>query len=273
MSWVNMATSEDNYKRQLSLPINGISKYASEMGGVVLRNCDDAGNILPFSSIKECKENNIIFWLRLNCLIFQENGSYFHIYAYEVCSNMNTMKNMKMEQSQVNLESMRCIHSKAAAFFFPTWRDHWQVEDRSLLNREICFTVPGDEGLSIETLSEERNFLACLRRNGKITLLFTVGVRQKFPVCDYVNCSFQSKCIHFHSYKKNVLKKMTMMTPLYTIGTGQTKGQPHHLSITMNTWKPSQHLLDLMKRRFGIQSIKMKAWNKNLNRDLKLIVT
>ena len=149
------------------------------MGGVVLRNCYDGGNILPFSSIKECRENKRIFWLRLNCLIFQENGSYFHIYACEVCSNMNTMKNMKMEQSQVNLESMRCIHSKAAAFFFPTWRDHWQVEDRSLLNREMCFTVPGNEGLSIETLSEERNFLACLRRNGKITLLFTVGVRQK----------------------------------------------------------------------------------------------
>ena len=26
MSWVNMATSEENYKRQLSLPINGIAK-------------------------------------------------------------------------------------------------------------------------------------------------------------------------------------------------------------------------------------------------------
>ena len=82
MSWVNMATSEDNYKRQLSLPINGISKYASEMGGVVLRNCDDAGNVLPFSSIKECKENNIIFWLRLNCLIFKKTDhtfTYMHV--------------------------------------------------------------------------------------------------------------------------------------------------------------------------------------------------
>ena len=41
MSWVSMATSEENYKRKLSMPINGIAKYASEMGGVVLRNCDD----------------------------------------------------------------------------------------------------------------------------------------------------------------------------------------------------------------------------------------
>ena len=44
-------------------------------GGVVLRNCDDLGDLLTFHSVAQYREEGKPLWLMLSLVLFRENVS------------------------------------------------------------------------------------------------------------------------------------------------------------------------------------------------------
>ena len=113
---------------------------------------------------------------------------------------MQSLSGLSMDQDRVLVESLKCVHSKATEAIYPNWEDHWIVND--LEDTDLSYKVFCNPDISVQTLSAEGRFLAAIQKDGNITLLFTVGKKQKFPLCSNVSCSKQTKCICFKKYKK-----------------------------------------------------------------------
>ena len=105
-----------------------------------------------------------------------------------------------MEQGKDEILGLQCVHSKAAETFFPNWDEHWIVND--LEDTDLSYRVFCNPDIRVQTFLDECRFLSAIQTDGHVTLLFTVGKRQKFPLCSKANCSKQTKCICFKQYKK-----------------------------------------------------------------------
>ena len=89
--------------------------------------------------------------------------------------------------------------SKAAMRFYPSWDDYWIIDD--IEDTDLSYRVFCNQDIKVQTLSEESFFLAAIQSGGDVTLLFTVGKKQKFPLCSSINCSRSVKCLCFKKYK------------------------------------------------------------------------
>ena len=107
---------------------------------------------------------------------------------------------MSLDQEKDVVDRLKCVLSKAADTIYPDWEDHWIVDD--IDGRDLSYRVFCNQDIRVQTLTEEGRFLAAFQTDGNVTLLFTVGKKQKFPLCSNVSCSKQTKCICFKRYKK-----------------------------------------------------------------------
>ena len=114
---------------------------------------------------------------------------------------METMNGMKLDQSKDAIETMQCVHSTAAGISYPHWDQHWTL-DADVEDTDESLKVFCNQDLSNQTFLTETRFLAAVQSHGLITLLFTVGRKQKYPLCSRVNCSNKVKCICFKKYQK-----------------------------------------------------------------------
>ena len=92
---------------------------------------------------------------------------------------MENVPGMRLDQTKEELHGLQCLHSKAADTFFPSWEDHWTVID--LENSDLSYKVFCNQDIRIQTICEDDRFLAAIQTDGKVTLLFTVRKKQKFP--------------------------------------------------------------------------------------------
>ena len=108
---------------------------------------------------------------------------------------------MKLDQTKDDVRLLQCVHSKAASKLQPNWEDYWivRIEDTDMSYKVLC-----NPDILVQTFLEEDQFLSAIQVDGQITLLFTVGRKQKFPLCSKINCSKQVKCFCF---KKSRLDK------------------------------------------------------------------
>ena len=111
---------------------------------------------------------------------------------------MEAVPGMHLEQSEEDLSLRDC--KKAAISFYPSWEDHWSIDD--LEDSDLSYKVFCNKDIRVQTFLETDRFLAAIQDNGRVTLLFTVWSKQKFPLCSNVNCSKQSKCICYKRFKK-----------------------------------------------------------------------
>ena len=208
---------------QLKQYVKSLSKKKEEnvfllpWGGVVLRNCDDLGDLLTFHSVAHYREEDKPLWLLLSLVLFRDNVSHydksfksieifsfqddiFQIYSCSSCEEMQTVQGMRLDQTKEEMESLQCVHSKAAETFFMRWDDHWTVND--LDDEDMSYTVFCNQDIKVQTFHEEGWFLSAIQIEGEVTLLFTVGRKQKYPMCSKVKCSKQAKCICYKKYKK-----------------------------------------------------------------------
>ena len=100
---------------------------------------------------------------------------------------MESVPGMILDQEEEVLEGLKCIHSKAAESFYPQWDEHWTVND--LGDTDLSYKVFSNPDIRVQTFTEEGRFLAAIQTEGEVTLLFTVGKKQKFPLCSNPNCS------------------------------------------------------------------------------------
>ena len=113
---------------------------------------------------------------------------------------MECVPGIHLDQSKEVLVGLQCDHSKVAASLFPNWDDHWTIDE--IEDTDLSYQVFCNRDISIQTFLEEGRFLAAIQVDGDVTLLFTVGSKQKFPLCSRINCSKQTKCICYRKYKR-----------------------------------------------------------------------
>ena len=106
---------------------------------------------------------------------------------------------MHLEQREEEIRGMQCVHSNAAMKFFPSWDDHWTLDD--IEDTDQSYHVFCNQDIQVQTFCDQERFLAAIQTNGDVTLIFTVGRKQKFPLCSRVGCSRQVKCICYKKYK------------------------------------------------------------------------
>ena len=144
-------------------------------GGVVCRNCDELGDLLRYKSISEYRDNEKPLWVQLKLVIFRENvkhsfssimifkyfdfqGELFPIYACKDCNLMDPVPGMHMDQTKEAMYGIQCVHSKAAASFFPCWEDHWSITD--LDDTDMSYKVFCNQDIRIQTFLDTDRFLA-----------------------------------------------------------------------------------------------------------------
>ena len=126
-------------------------------------------------------------------------GNIFPIYSCNTCSVMENVQGMRLDQTRAELKRLQCVHSEAAEAFFSSWEDHWTVDN--IDETDLSYRVFCNQDIKVQTFCEEDRFLSAIQVDGEVTLLFTVGKKQKFPLCSKINCSKQVKCICFKKYK------------------------------------------------------------------------
>ena len=187
------------YRKNLSKP-HEENRFLLPWASIVLRNCDDLGDLVSFKNYSDFKKSDRSLWVLLYLYLFRENGQLFSVYGCDICSMMKAVPGMKLDQSKEVMVSMQCVHSRVAAALYPDWEDHWTidgVDDTDMSYRVVC-----NPDIKIQTLLQEQKFLAAIQSDGLVTLLFSIGTKQKFPICSRINCSNKTKCICYKKYKK-----------------------------------------------------------------------
>ena len=113
---------------------------------------------------------------------------------------MESVQGMHLDQRKQDMLDLQCVHSKAIASLFPSWEDHWTIAD--LEDTHMSYKVFCNPDIQIQTFLDQKRFLAAIQTDGDVTLMFTVGTKQKFPLCTRVNCSKQTKCSCYRIYRK-----------------------------------------------------------------------
>ena len=193
-----MALQLINYCKNLA-KTNDENKHLLPWGSVILRNCDDTGDLVTFQNVTHFREEDQPLWVLLVLVLFRENGNLFSVYACRTCPSMEGIQGMHMNQREEDVRDLQCVHAKAAMKFFPRWEDHWTIADME--DTDQSYFVFCNQDIRVQTLSQEGCFLAAIQSEGEITLLFTVGKKQKFPLCSRAGCSRKVKCICYKKYK------------------------------------------------------------------------
>ena len=72
-----------NYKRNLTAT-RDLNFFLLPWAYVVLKNCDEEGELLAFKNKKIYKEQKKSFWLMLKLHLFRDNLSNFYLYFYRL---------------------------------------------------------------------------------------------------------------------------------------------------------------------------------------------
>ena len=193
-----MSNSLKHYLRQLS-KTQEENKHILPWGSIVLRNCDQNGDLLTFKSIGEYKKTGKDMWLQIQLLLFRENDEIFPIFQCPECPEMKPLSGLALDQIQADILPLRCIHSQAATYLADPWDYHWAVE--VIEDSEESHKVECNLDIKTQELRNDKFFLAAYQHDGEVSLLFTVSANQKYPFCS--KCS-SKKCKCFRRFKKEV---------------------------------------------------------------------
>lgn len=177
-----------NYLRNVSKK-NANSYFKLPWGGAVVKNCDSEGELLHFKTVEEYKNCGRNMWILLKLAIFRDaNGEAFCEYICTNCISMLGMESLKIDQNKIHIEERRCHHSKVARRKIgDDFEDLWGIPCPPN-EIEACQIFCNEEIKEIKLLNDQHLFLACVHTEKKISILYTVTERQKFPLC--------SKCTH-----------------------------------------------------------------------------
>lgn len=186
----------NNYVRNLLMDCE-VNRFILEFPIAVIRNCDDEGEMITFDTSAKYKKQNKPYWLLMKPLSFEENGEKFLVYQCSSCEAMRGVDTLKISQKKDDMRTNQCIHSQAIHKIIPTPENVWNEED-ILNNRDLENSIEK----KYVTLKDHKKFLAVVTGvKNRISLLFTVGSKQKIPYCS--NCS-STKCICFKTLERLV---------------------------------------------------------------------
>ena len=193
-----------NYFRQIS-ECSDLNLFLSPFGGVVLKGCDDNGDILEFANIPEYERfmtsQNVKLWLYLRLKVFryENNGlETFGVYICPSCEEMTGIQELSDCQDPFNLFPQLCIHSRVASMIVGNWREHWNIS--MSLSFDCIHVISNEEVNYVKFISESSSFpfLAAVLEKKVVSLLYCATRKQESPFC--TTC-VRRKCHHFSKLK------------------------------------------------------------------------
>ena len=197
---------EINYLSQLS-DQSAFHYFCSPWGGIVLRDCNEVGDIMEFNSVahyNESKKKSHIsrMWVYLRLKIFShaQNDPY-GVFICPHCPSMSGVGGLVREQLPESIESVLCMHSRVANTLVKDWRLKWDASadfgsftmksaNRNNEDVDVVRFVPRDSSAP---------FLAGVSYKNKISFLYCVTRRQETPFC---TICVQKKCEHFKIFQQ-----------------------------------------------------------------------
>jgi len=179
---------EINYLSQLS-DQSAFHYFCSPWGGIVLRDCNEVGDIMEFNSVAHYDENKkkghisgMWVYLRLKIFSHAQNDPY-GVFICPHCPSMSGVGGLVREQLPESIESVLCMHSRVANTLVKDWRLKWDASadfgsftmksaNGNNEDLEVVRFVPRDSSAP---------FLAGVSYKNKISFLYCVTRRQETP--------------------------------------------------------------------------------------------
>ena len=185
--------------RQLSIE-NG-NRHFLPWGAIVLKNCDQEGNLLNFDTLNTYKHQQLPLWIVLTLYLFKDaQNMIYPIFKCEHCETMNVIDSLKTHQEKARMQLSKCIHSVISEKLVEDdggWRERWEVVCDRDIAQSNNFRVLCDEETRCVPLESSENVLVAIQTSGKISLLFTVTCRSETPMCS--KCSSKNcKCLKLY---------------------------------------------------------------------------
>ena len=182
-----------NFLRNLAKEQN--TYFITPWAGVIVRNCDASGGFITHKTAQLFIQSKTPVWIFLKVKLFRDEDGIYGAFICPTCESMSSVLMMTMDQRRGDIESLLCLHSKAAAYR-TDWREIWGLPAIDLDTLSHCFQ-PGLD-TRVVLLSDNDPFLAAVQNNGDVQLIFTLSKKNTSPFCS--KCSTQ-KCKHFKQYK------------------------------------------------------------------------
>ena len=96
---------------------------------MVVRNCDDEGELINFKTVTEFKKQNQPLWLLLKLLFFWENGNKIYIFHCSDCHQMKGIDDFQTSQTDGIMKQFQCIHSLAAGKLLADAEENWDLRE------------------------------------------------------------------------------------------------------------------------------------------------
>ena len=106
-----------NYRRILSVTLEK-NFFVLPWASVVVKNCNEDGELLQFKTMKSYRDQGQSFWVLLKLSIFRDNLGLFHVLACFNCESMKGVGAFCLDQDRDAVEQLKCIHSKVAEGMF-----------------------------------------------------------------------------------------------------------------------------------------------------------
>ena len=125
-------------------------------------------------------------WVLCHLTVFRNaNQQLFPIFACNTCESMKCVSEMALNQNEIDIENLKCLHSKTVdpvALTWGAWQNLWPVNYNAIINNNVqSFKVWCNDHISHETMLEDDLFLAVVQKKQKISVLCTLreGFKQK----------------------------------------------------------------------------------------------
>ena len=179
-----------DYERKIFL--KGIKNtHILPWGAILVRNADEEGKLVTFGNEEEHRESLIKMWVLCLLLVFRDpHNDLFPVFRCEECSEMENLQYMTMDQRRLDIDNLKCFHSKLCDKVISRsgqdWKEIFPSNYDEIEIYETCYQVECNLNRKYVLLLQKKLFLACVYRSEKkqkIAVLYTYNAKKKKPVC------------------------------------------------------------------------------------------
>ena len=195
-------SQEINYFQQLRCSRDQ-NLFMIPWGGCLLKNCNDAGDLLDFKNLKEyedfMKVEKRTLWLHMRFKAFRTptTSAIYGVFVCPQCNITSSLLGLEATQLPENVANRMCRHSLVVSMLSNDWRTYWSVNadigDELL---DIDISVEGSELVKTFAYSDSDNLLlaAVTDSSRNVSILYCATLRQDVPFCS--SC-VRRKCPHY----------------------------------------------------------------------------
>ena len=188
-----------NYVGNLKAKENNF--YTLPWGQVIVRGCDEEGELLYFRNAKCYKAYGRALWIQLQVAMFRDSMGLYAAYVCSECESMQGVESLTMDTDRAAIHDMVCLHSRAALLLLGDWQENWpqlaNIPDTTTAHKVLLCP----ELSAIPPLRTTDMFLGAFQEAGRVSLLYSLTKAQKSLLCS--KCSSRT-CPCYRKFRETL---------------------------------------------------------------------